>query len=130
MAPLAVLAVVYMEDCPLVTPMVLPAAVPMFTLPAVTLIPHQIPLVVDAPLDVYKAKPAMVLLSIWETTPPAVKLQLRAIYLVALVVPVAVNELGNVPVGATELPMMLVVPVPVELANPITFPVIVYPDPI
>jgi hypothetical protein len=52
-----------------------------------------------------------------------------AIYLVALAVPVVVYELGNVPVKATLLPTIFVVPVPDELANPIMLPVIVYASP-
>jgi hypothetical protein len=60
-----------------------------------------------------------------ETAPADKKEQLMAIYLVAFEVPVVVYALGKVPVRATELPTILVVPVPAELANPIIFPVIV-----
>ena len=40
--------VVVIEPVPVPAPMVLPVTLPIFTLPAVTLIPHQMPFVVFA----------------------------------------------------------------------------------
>ena len=42
--------------------MVFPVVVPMFALPEVTLIPQNTPFAEVAPLEVYNAKPAIVLL--------------------------------------------------------------------
>jgi hypothetical protein len=96
--------------------MLLPVVVPILALPDSTAIPQKIPVVVVAPLLVYSAKPATVLPCISDTAPAAVKVQLMAIYLVALAVPVVVYEFGKVPVSATVLPIILVVPVPVLFA--------------
>ena len=60
---------------------------PIVTLPAVTLIPHNTPFVVPAPLLVRNAKPAMVLLLIIELVPAAVKAQLMEIYLIDVAFP-------------------------------------------
>ena len=102
--------------------MVLPrpaVAPPTVALPAVTLIPHQIPLDVAAPLEEYKANPPIVLLWINEFVPPAVNAQFMAIYLVVFAfVVVTVYALGKVPVTAVVLPSRLVVPVPAALAKP------------
>ena len=67
----------------------------------------------------------MVLFWIEETTPDAVNAQFIATYLVAFCIPVTVYELGKVPVSATLLPTMFVVPDPALLEKPIVFPVIV-----
>lgn len=130
MVPPDVVLAVYIEPFPDVAPIVFPVTVPMFTFPDVTAIPQNIPFVVVAPLDVYNAKPAIVLFCIDDIAPAAVNAQLIATYLVALAVPPEVYELGNVPPSEPEvIPIMLVVPVPLELLYPITLPVIVYPLP-
>ena len=59
--PPPVLVIPYNELFPEVAPIVLPVVVPILAFPEVTLIPHKIPLVVVAPLEVYKAIPAIVL---------------------------------------------------------------------
>lgn len=41
--------------------MLFPVTVPMFAFPEVTAIPQSIPFVVEAPLEVYSANPAIVL---------------------------------------------------------------------
>ena len=50
--PPVVVVAVYTEPFPEVAPIVLPVVVPIFAFPDVTLMPHQIPLAVEALLDV------------------------------------------------------------------------------
>jgi hypothetical protein len=89
----------------------------MFAVPEVTAIPQRIPLFVAAPLEVYRANPAIVLFWIDDTEPPERNAQLMPTYRVALAVPPEVYELGKVPPRDPEVrPIILVDPVPPELA--------------
>ena len=53
--------VVTIELVPVIDPIVFPVVVPTFTLPAVIFIPHKIPLAVEAPLELERLNPAIVL---------------------------------------------------------------------
>jgi len=81
-APSEVDEVASNEPVPVVAPMVLPE---ILALPAVRLIPHNIPFVVVAPLLVVIEIDAMVFPEILLTAPPAVNEQLIPIYLSATV---------------------------------------------
>jgi hypothetical protein len=89
------------EPVPVAAPMVLPVTVPMLALPEVTLMPHSTPLVVVAPLDVVRLMAETVLpcTELGETVPTAKLIPIKRVAMV---------------------PSIVYVPVPAELAKPIT----------